>query len=446
MHQPETKFLTGAILLAALLVNCTNKQDDCVARADCPLPSSSSVEGGADSSNDTSTDAGVTGGTKLAAAGGTSNVGMASMYQSGTQPDGPGGASGVAGASIQRSESIHSMGYAGASTGTGAVVTVPCEGRCSGSTPICDSSTNTCVECTSTDDAHCIATGKVCGSRKTCVECESAQQCTAVGKPVCDDSPSSPKANTCVQCLTNDHCTAPEASLCDTSVDPLTNLPRNVCVGCSSSRDCSHIAGKAVCLPASATEPSKCVQCTKDDTKACTNGTTTTLCHGLTHECTDQLKESAGLCNECVSDAQCLPGQACVPETFGVEQTSLYACLWKKGDPSPSAPANCSDPTNQPYIITRPDVTTIDGTKATVCGLAVSTCGAVLEAVTPTIDCAPDGLPVHSLCTFDGYESGRCVKARNERYQCSPRCSKNADCYDGISSCLTTQGEMACVQ
>lgn len=445
MHQPETKFLTGAVLLASLLVNCTNKHDDCVARADCPLPSSSRAEGGADNATDTSTDAGVTGSTKLAAeAGGAPNGGISSMYRTGTEPDGPGGASGVAGTAIQGSESIRDTGYAGASTGSGAAEPLPCEGRCSGSTPTCDTSTNTCVECTSADNAHCIAAGKVCGTRKTCVECESTQHCAAVDKPICDDSPSSPKANTCVQCLTNDHCTAPGASLCDTSVDPVTNLPRNVCVGCASSGDCSHIPGKAVCLPASGTEPSTCVQCTRDDAKACTGGTT--LCHGLTHECTDKEKESAGLCNSCVSDAQCLPGQACVPETFGLEQTTLYACLWKKGDPSPSAPVNCSDSTNQPYIITRPDVTTIDGAKATVCGLAVSTCGAVLEAVTPTIKCAPDGPPVHSLCTFGGYESGRCVQALNGEYQCSPRCSKNADCYNRISWCETTQGEMACHQ
>jgi hypothetical protein len=445
MHNPETRLLTGAVLLASLLVNCTNKHDDCIARADCPLPSSSRAEGGADNEKDTSTEAGVTGSDTLAAEAGGTASGGASMYQTGLEPNGPGGASGVAGGTLQRPESIHSLGNAGASGG-GAAAHSPCEGRCFGSTPTCDASTNTCVECTSQDDTHCIAAGKVCGSRKTCVECESSQNCTGIGKPVCDDSPSSARANTCVQCLTNDDCRTPEASQCDTSIEPLTNLPRNVCVACSSARDCSHIPGKAICLPASATEPSSCVQCTKDDATACSTGTATTLCHGLTHECTNQLKESSGLCSACVSDAQCMPGQACVPETFGLEQTPLYACLWKKGDPSPSAPVNCSDSTNQPYIVTRPDVATIDGAKATVCGLAVSTCGAVLEAVTPTIACAPDGLPVHSLCTFGGYESGRCVKALNGEYQCSPRCSKNADCYNRISWCETTQGEMACHQ
>lgn len=444
MYQPETKLLAGTILLVGILASCTNKQGDCVARADCPLLTTSSAEGGSDGGTETGVDATSRArGDSSPDSGGATNSGSASASGYGAQPSGTGGTPSAAGAA-QKAESVQSLGAAGTSFTSEAL---PCDGRCSGKTPICDSSSNRCVECTSTTPNACTESGKLCGRQKTCVECESSLHCSTVpGKPVCDDSPSSPRANTCVQCRTNDDCTTPEASVCDTSVDPLTNLPRNVCVGCTSTRDCVHIAGKQVCLSATATEPSRCVECTKDDAHACSNGAASTLCHGLEHVCTNRLKSSAGLCQPCISDAECVAGQACVPETFGLEQTKLYACLWKKGDPTPNAPISCSDATNQPYIITRPDVTTIDGAAATVCGLAVSTCAAVLEAVTPTINCAPDGVPNHSLCSFEGYDSARCVSARNGAYQCSPRCSKNADCFDGISSCMTTKGEMACAQ
>lgn len=440
MHQTKGKSSTSSILLASLLTvsafaqtSCTDKSHDCVALATCS-PITSKGVGGTES-----------GGASTALVGGAATT----SGEAGAPSSASSGAGGSVGGGSVGGGSTVAQGLAGGSP-VGGTTTQPCNGPCGADKPICDEQTNTCVECTTAHNEVCTATGKVCGENATCVECEKSEHCQAtIGRPICDKSPYSAKRNTCVQCLTAADCKSAETPVCDTSTDPSTNLSRNVCVGCTKSEDCDHnLEGKRVCLTGSGTVGGACVQCTKDNADACVSNGIHTLCNGQTHACSEKTEKSAGLCNRCVADAECQPGQACVQQAFGLNQDLLpeFACLWKKGDTAPGAPANCSDPANQPYVVTRSDVVTIDGATATVCGLAVSTCAAWTEAKSPTIDCAPDGTPNHALCIIESHEAARCILASTGKYQCSPRCGKDSDCLYGISTCVSRLGEQACAQ
>ncbi len=88
---------------------------------------------------------------------------------------------------------------------------------CSGSTPVCDTSDNKCVECLSNSDC---ATGVCHPILKECVECVNNADCG--GGQVCNTS-----NNTCVECLANSDCSD---GVCDTS--------SNVCVECVVGSDC----------------------------------------------------------------------------------------------------------------------------------------------------------------------------------------------------------------
>jgi hypothetical protein len=75
--------------------------------------------------------------------------------------------------------------------------------------------------------------------------------------------------------------------------------------------------------------------------------------------------------------------------------------------------------------------------------LSISTCAAWIEGLDSTINCAPDGIPEHSLCV-ESFTTTKCLQTRTGKYQCSPSCSKNSDCLNVVSRCLVSSGEQAC--
>lgn len=389
-----------------LLLACTSK-DYCV-ETGCPSPKSGGAAG----------QQGQAGG--LVSSGGLLQTSSSSnLSGSGGVPEIPGSTEVAYGGSVSLggTSSQPPLGPAGTYNVAGAsTIELPCNGLCTATKPLCVEST------------------------ATCVQCQTSEHCKGVlDKPVCDNIPGSLNQGSCVQCLSNKHCTDPGASFCDTALDPVTKTPKNVCAPCVGSGDCQHLPGEAVCLSATEMTPSMCVQCSAENSKACKNSAgVATLCHSTDHVCTDFLPKSVGLCDTCISDAQCMDNQACAQETFVSELLPQYACFWRKGT---TAAPDCSG--TQPYAYPRLGAS-IDGTTVEVCGLGVSTCAAWREYRSPTIDCAPDGLPVHEVCTFHGVESARCVQDSSDQYHCAPRCSKQIDCFS-FSKCLTDQGQFACL-
>jgi hypothetical protein len=126
--------------------------------------------------------------------------------------------------------------------GTGGAAS--CSPACRGTTPVCNSSTKRCVECTKTSD------------------------CALTGRLICDTT-----TDRCIQCRQSSDCTNPAAAACIAGA----------CVGCSADTDCSHITGRTVCRAAAdaGAASGTCVQCTASNQTACTNNS----CNATTNVC-----------------------------------------------------------------------------------------------------------------------------------------------------------------
>ena len=110
----------------------------------------------------------------------------------------------------------------------------PCGGACNGTTPHCDTASDTCVACL-TDD-HCTdPDASVCGTQHTCEACGTSADCTHLtATPVCDTA-----AMSCVECLTNEDCAATEG--CDAETHAcVTFTPDSVdtCGACTRDAEC----------------------------------------------------------------------------------------------------------------------------------------------------------------------------------------------------------------
>lgn len=192
--------------------------------------------------------------------------------------------------------------------------------NCSGSTPVCDLSTATCVEgCLSNSDCSG-ATPKCNISTKTCeAGCVSNTDCP-IETPICktDDS-------TCVKCIFNTDCTGISEVCsngdcvpgCFSNADcsfptPACDLNTNLCVNCVSSADCFPSA------PACDLATQSCVECTSNAncggstplcrpaTKTCVGCITNANCGGSTPICGANFT-----CVECATDGDCTNPETC---------------------------------------------------------------------------------------------------------------------------------------
>jgi hypothetical protein len=350
--------LFGLLAVPTVLTACG---DDCADTATCgPYDGPDAATGGA---------SGGVGGTS--GTGGSSASGGAS---GGTGGSGTGGASGDGG-------------------GTGG--SSPCNGECSGSTPICKEADSTCVECTGM--GHCAAPTSICNTG----------------------------TNTCVECLTQTDCSS-VASRCVSGA----------CQPCETNPDCAHIQGKTVC------DQGECVECTGTDYTVCglDGMSRQRVCDTLNRSCSTQTERSQGLCQSCVSDPACSAGQRCVLQTFGNPSQDVgYFCFWKRGDTANGAPALCSSA--QPYVRTLSAAVSIDGETLDLCGLRTSTCVARNEFSSK--DCTSGAVGDDSLCGFDPPNDAKCITFDVGVFQCTMTCLGSQDCPPG-SSCNTSVAQPYC--
>jgi hypothetical protein len=365
------KLSFGVTVLTGYVAGCANSADQCEQTATCKPVSS------AGSSSET-------GGTS-----GKSSTGGAS----GTQKGGTGG---IASAS--------SGGKGGAST------TAPCNGACKGSTPICDTDKNECVECTTSDDCKADATKSVCN--------------TTAGK--------------CVACNENTDCKDATASRCDTAT--------NTCAACSIDDDCKQISGKGICLTGDATLPNQCVQCTGKRYSACGQLEGADLvCDSLARTCTtDKKVKSSAECKPCVSDAQCIAGQLCAKQMFGGKLVGHF-CFWKQGDTANGAPTDCTLPANRPYVNVQADVLSIDNDSGTLCMLrAVTSCPALNDYSAKS--CVNNNKPEEQLCGFAPGEDSKCIAFGSSQYLCTNTCGSDLDCKQGFTCNVATNPDTCTLQ
>lgn len=284
----------------------------------------------------------------------------------------------------------------------GPDVALPCGGSCADPTPLCDAVSNMCVECSVTTDCS----SGVCESQR-CVECVADADCT---DGVCGPD------NSCVECVANTDCTSTAASTCDTTT--------NTCVACTASTDCGHLTGTTVC------DTGECVECTGTEFGTCTG-----VCDSRLRTCTDFPAADLGLCEACVSDAQCRPGMLCVPMTFDAADGSGPAevgtfCLWRLDATETNAP-NGACSTVRPYIDAT-DYTSLDGIATMMCGLNVTTCEGINAY---QITCPTAG--ANDACGAPGFDDAFCVMFDAATNFCTVPCAGNNDCKPGFA-CDTT--------
>jgi len=346
----------------------------------------SSVSGCSSSCSDTGscgTYAPPTGGMGNAGSSGTGHGGAGGAHGGGSS-SGESGTSGASGTS-----GTTGAGDSGEAGTAGAAGTAPCDGKCSGTTSVCLAATNACVECT--DSSQCAAPKPACKD---------------ITKPFCDTT-----AGQCVACLKQADCTTATASACNAGA----------CAACAKDADCSNIAGKGVC------DAGTCVQCTGNKFTACGNNAGTPLvCDSLKRTCTANTQHSVGLCQTCVTDAQCNAGEMCVLDKFSSPSKDVgYFCHWKQGDTTDGAPADCTAG-GRPYIGIQKNATSIDGTASDICTLAVSTCTALNQFRAK--DCTVASAPSDAVCGVSPPNDAKCMQFGSTTYRCTVTCGSDDDC------------------
>jgi len=342
-------------------------------------------------------------------AAGNSNAGTANTAGNSAGGDSSGGGAAGGGGSNggNGGAGATSGGAAGGEAGGGGDAgSPPCGGLCRNPKPVCAEASNTCVECVG--NAQCEGTKPACDlTTNSCVECTDNTDCKDTAKPFCDKA-----VEQCLACLQQSDCKSPTASACDAGS----------CKACTKDAECSNISGKGVC------DTGTCVQCTGSKFTACGNVAGTPLvCDSLKRTCSTNKQHSAGLCQACVTDAQCNAGEICVLDKFGTPAKDVgYFCHWKKGDVADGAPADCFA-TGQPYSDTQTNAVSIDGVTSDVCTLAVSTC--VARNQFKSKDCSVSSAPSDAVCGFAPPKDSKCAQVpSSSTYRCTMTCGSDVDC------------------
>ncbi len=144
-----------------------------------------------------------------------------------------------------------------ATTGPGAGTCVACvtDAQCSGATPACDQTTNTCVQCTNTNATACAGATPLCDTgSSTCVPCNgdlgsgATEPCGTVGNPFCFLTGTG--EGTCGMCTMDSQCVGhPSGNTCNTTTGTCYQA-------CHSDADCSSTdwcnaptGGAGTCVP-----------------------------------------------------------------------------------------------------------------------------------------------------------------------------------------------------
>jgi len=443
---PRTRRGSSALLavIASLtslwVVGCADYADDCNYNLTCPshgLGGSSAGTGATPSGGNQSGTGGVVGGNAgSSVAGGTTATTADQTTSGGTAAAGTVGTGGIAtgiggigiggtssssggvgtgGLTTTGSVGVGAGGLATGDAGTGGIATggaPPCNGACTGATPICEVTLNQCVACVK--DTPC-PTGTVCDKgRYVCVGCIVKTDCSGA-TPTCDT-----ETNTCVECTQNPDCPtnkprcktafagdagdASDAS--DASDAGDTSGKLNVCVECELSTDCKE-ATRPVCN-ATANACVGCVASTdcKDASKPQCNTATQTCVACLSN--TDCKTAAASKCDLTQGSATintCLP---CAANTDCAQVTGKNVCLsGVTGQPNQCVTCTAANETAcingtvahscnpKTYACT----TTVKGSRKTCYSCqADSECGTNAGVVDPNSRCVP--------MTFNGTAHG----------------------------------------
>jgi hypothetical protein len=306
---------------------------------------------------------------------------------------------------------------------TGGVTSV-CNPICSGTKPVCNAPTKTCVECSG--DSNCSASKPACNTtNNTCVQCVKDANCPG-STPFCDTT-----QNICIQCRTSADCTSASASLCSSGS----------CGPCAHDADCSNITDKSVCKTTSTgdagVDTGTCVQCSVANETHC-NGNS---CDPATNACTTTSIASLDPCNTCKADSECKGGNLATPTTRCVPMTFGSAGLAHGNYCLQRFAAVSSTGCKQPYILMPGTLGSTSGASAeSYCGIneSITTCEALLDLASGTITCSVDsdcGKGKGGLCKTVGGTPSRCTIPCGSGAECLASPSPgNACAFDSTST------------
>jgi hypothetical protein len=178
--------------------------------------------------------------------------------------------------------------------------------QCPIETPQCKS--GNCLPCNEPNDCARFPATPACGAKGACVVCTTDSKALCTGKtPTCD-----PTANSCVECIADGDCPSEAKAACQAD---------HTCSTCTEDADCARFgkvcdarSGACVqCRPES--EEADC----RND-KSCDAKTATcagTACDPKLLKCTNKQRGSVANCTSCVSDSECVADNRCIPMTFG---------------------------------------------------------------------------------------------------------------------------------
>ncbi len=204
----------------------------------------------------------------------------------------------------------------------------------------------------------------------------------------------------CVSCLTNDQCPSRSAPACTDSA----------CQGCRSDADCSRFVDAPAC------RAGECVACSATNHGVCD---ASRACDVRAGTCSSWPTGSSTVCEYCVSDAQCQPGQLCAPSS-SLSATYGPVCLWRIDAGLPGAPSGDCD-SSAPFGLPFP-IRSLDGVNATVCALEYATCRTLTRYGLSCVDattCGDSGHCVASRCTYSCNVPHACPEDR----ACSGDCA-----------------------
>jgi MYXO-CTERM domain-containing protein len=197
-------------------------------------------------------------------------------------------------------------------TGPTAGTCVGCvmDAQCPTATPVCDTGTATCVQCTSTSSAACVGATPVCDvATSTCAPCDgdfgsgSKDPCATSDTPLCFTSGAN--QGRCGKCSTNADCASHPGTTCDAGSGTCVTGCQ-VDADCSSSQWCDVVSGAGTCTPK--LDNGKPLPTTPASVATCTDAVGARVC--VSGVC-DPKDDTCGLLptdGPCTADAMCRQG------------------------------------------------------------------------------------------------------------------------------------------
>jgi hypothetical protein len=349
---------------------------------------------------------------------------------------------------------------------------VTCLATCSEPTPLCDPTTGQCVACLGvgatavtadaslsasdaaafTPDPGCTASAPRCyrgsanqnsaAAEAACVACLTDTDCHG-NTGVCD-----PESHTCVECATSTDCPDPSAARCDSDTRTCT-----ACDAAESSQgvnpDCTHLSGADVC------HAGTCVECDADFQGAC-DGTAleSAVCDlrpGVATEfscASGAAPNTAYVCDECINDAQCQAGEACVLTSFGSGDDEVavgWFCLLRV-DPELDESESTWPPDEDLGVprcgLAKPHLRQLatfstPGAGGSFCAPQAATCVALKQYNNTRCQAPASGTDAGNLdagvevaeCGAVGADDAVCQYSESfDDWRCAPRCLTDNDC------------------